>query len=245
MEEKYTYSDVIIDPSDPRVEVGKQYYYDDRPASVVSFANNSDRIHFGILSEIQQRSGYPFIFGIAPYVCIIRKKEPSYVERQAKWIADNDVKRGDKVWIVREADSHEDGWDNFWTLGMDETVGKVGTVSDILSRSRGCGIEVDVPDVGPSFYPYFVLEKVKPRYVPFDLRNPEVRKSLRGRWIKNKNNNFELCITFFTHQGYVGNTIPADVYMVSGIDADELLQYWVFEDGTPCGVVVEDEEERP
>lgn len=240
--EKYTYSDVIIDPSDPRVEVGKQYYYDDRPASVVSFANNSDRIHFGILSEIQQRSDYPFIFGISPYVCIIRKKESSYVERQDKWLADNDIKVGDKVRIVRKAGSCEDGWDNIWRLNMDEAAGKVGTVSRISANFREWGIEVDVPDVGPFRYPYFVLEKVEQKYVPFDLRNPEVRKSLRGRWIKNKNNNFELCITFFTHQGYVGNTIPADVYMVSGIDADELFQYWVFEDGSPCGKLVEEVE---
>lgn len=239
---KYDCKDIIIDPNDPRLEVGKKYYFSLGAQDCVDRANRDSRATE--LLAIDKSGGYhPFISdGEKDYPFIIRKKEPTYAERQAKWIADNDVKRGDKVRIVREADSHEDGWDNFWTLGMDETVGKVGTVSDILSRSRGCGIEVDVPDVGPSFYPYFVLEKVELRYVPFDLRNPEVRKSLRGRWIKNKNNNFELCITFFTHQGYVGNTIPADVYMVSGIDADELFQYWVFEDGSPCGKLAEEVE---
>ena len=241
---KYDYKDIIVDPSDPRVEIGAEYFYSDKPKMVLDNANNGGRI--GTLKEAKEDAYVPFTIncpkGPFQWTCIIRKKEPSYVERQAKWIADNDVKRGDKVWIVREADSYEDGWGCRWNPDMDKAVGNVGTVSDILSRSRGCGIEVDVPDVGPFLYPYFVLKKVKQKYVPFDLRNPEVRKSLRGRWIKNKNNNFELCITFFTHQGYVGNTIPADVYMVSGIDADELLQYWVFEDGTPCGKLVEEVE---
>lgn len=236
MEEKYTYSDVIIDPSDPRVEVGKQYYYDDRPASVVSFANNSDRIHFGILSEIQQRSDYPFIFGISPYVCIIRKKEPTYTERQTKWIADNGIKVGDKVRIVRKADSYEDGWDNTWGLNMDKAVGKVGTVSRISANFTEWGIEVDVPDVEPSLrYPYFVLEKVEQKYVPFDLNREEDRAKLRGAWVRKKGEVVERKVIS------VGAALVsiADIYST----VENLLECYEFLDGTPCGVEVEDEEE--
>ena len=245
--EKYTYSDVIIDPNDPRLEVGKEYYYSDYPVILLDYANN-DNGRMGTLEKVDVDSGIPFIIRLndgprySNWSCLIRKKEPSYVERQDKWLADNDVKVGDKVRIVRAADSKEDGWRNRWNPDMDEAVGRVGTVSHISANLAELGIGVDAPGVGEFMYPYFVLEKVKQKYVPFDLRNPEVRKSLRGRWIKNKNNNFELCITFFTHQGYVGNTIPADVYMVSGIDADELLQYWEFEDGTPCGKLAEEVE---
>lgn len=240
---EYNYKDVIIDPKDSRVEIGAEYYFGNNPVLVVRYAiqDSSMTRRNGVLSEVQEDSDLPFVDDEGfLFPCIIRKKEPSYVERQDKWLADNGINKGDKVRIVRKAGSREDGWDNSWNPDMDKAVGKVGTTSHISANFRELGIEVDVPDVGPFLYPYFVLEKVELRYVPFDLRNPEVRKSLRGRWIKNKNNNFELCITFFTHQGYVGNTIPADVYMVSGIDADELLQYWVFEDGTPCGEEVEE-----
>ena len=30
MSDKYTYADVIIDPDDPRVELGKEYYFEIR-----------------------------------------------------------------------------------------------------------------------------------------------------------------------------------------------------------------------
>ena len=91
------------------------------------------------------------------------------------------------------------------------------------------------------YYEYFILKKesVK-KYVPFDLSDSEVRKSLRGKWIKNKDNHFEICITDFSHQGHVGNTIRADIYRANGMEADELLNYWMFDDGTPCGRLVEE-----
>ena len=239
MEEKYTYSDVIIDPNDPRLEVGKEYYYSDFPGLVLGYANDNGRM--GTLKKVNVDSEIPFIIrpddklGCSNWTCLIRKKEKPYAERQAKWIADNDVKRGDKVWIVREADSHEDGWDNFWTLGMDETVGKVGTVSDILSRSRGCGIEVDVPDVGPSFYPYFVLEKVEPRYVPFDLENEEDRKKIRGAWVRRKGKVPE----------YQVIAVRAAFVSIDGnmFNTKTMLECYEFLDGTPCGKLAE--EERP
>ena len=235
MKEKYTYSDVIIDPNDPRLEVGKKYYFSLGAQDCVDRANRDSRATE--LLAIDKSGGYhPFISdGEKDYPFIIRKKGPTYAERQAKWIADNDVKRGDKVWIVREADSHEDGWDNFWTLGMDETVGKVGTVSDILSRSRGCGIEVDVPDVGPSFYPYFVLEKVEPRYVPFDLENEEDRKKIRGAWVRRKGKVPE----------YQVIAVRAAFVSIDGnmFNTKTMLECYEFLDGTPCGKLAE--EERP
>lgn len=239
---EYTIKDVIIDPEDSRAEVGKKYYFSLGAQDCVDRANRDSRAA-ELLAIDKSGEYHPFISdGEKDYPFIIRKKELSYAERQEKWIKENNLKVGDLVRVTRKADSHEDGWTNLWAQDMDKAVGEVGTVSHIPSDFRECSIEVDVLGIGLFLYPYFVLEKVKQKYVPFDLSNPEVRKSLRGRWIKNKNNNFELCITFFTHQGYVGNTIPADVYMVSGIDADELFQYWVFEDGSPCGKRVEEVE---
>lgn len=88
MAEKYDYRDVIIDPADPRVEIGKEYYRSDNPYKVLKYANNSDA-EFGILEGINNdRIEVPFIikekrdlYSISPWVCLIRKKEPgkSYV----------------------------------------------------------------------------------------------------------------------------------------------------------------------
>ena len=36
---EYTYKDVIIDPEDPRVEIGKEYYFGDFPKEALEYAN--------------------------------------------------------------------------------------------------------------------------------------------------------------------------------------------------------------
>lgn len=157
---EYTYADVIIDPEDPRVEIGEKYYKSDNPKKVLGYANDNNATLLGTLENIDEYSETPFIVraGVfsSSWACLIRKKEP---------------------------------------------------------------------------------EK---KYVPFDLSDSEVRKSLRGKWIKNKDNHFEICITDFSHQGHVGNTIRADIYRANGMEADELLNYWMFDDGTPCGNLVEE-----
>lgn len=77
---KYTYKDVIIDPEDPRVEIGKEYYGAIVSNDVIGFARDGDRL--GILLDIDYRpfSQYPFLFETKTVncwvSCLIRKKEP-------------------------------------------------------------------------------------------------------------------------------------------------------------------------
>lgn len=75
MAEKYTYADVIIDPKDKRVEIGKEYFCDSFPFDVLSEANKD--LCSSILKEIIHDSYEPFQMesGIC-FSCIIRKKEP-------------------------------------------------------------------------------------------------------------------------------------------------------------------------
>ena len=235
---KYDCKDIIIDPDDPRLEIGKEYYFGDNVGQLLYGARTGWKTE--VLRDVAKTAGtlHPFYNGRSSFSCLIRKKGPIYAECQAKWIADNGIEKGDYVTVFREV-TDEDGWQGRWPRYDSSSVGKLYKVTSV---SNANGINVSNAHGGGWTFPYFVLKKVQPRYEPFDLSNPVVRKSLRGKWIKNKNNNFELCITFFTHQGYVGNTIPADVYMVSGIDADELFQYWVFEDGSPCGKLAEEVE---
>lgn len=76
MAEKYTYADVIIDPEDPRVEFGKEYYFGDSPKEALEYANKNGR--GALLEDIDLVSNFPFLMEnfdeSAP--CIIRKKEP-------------------------------------------------------------------------------------------------------------------------------------------------------------------------
>lgn len=79
----------------------------------------------------------------------------------------------------------------------------------------------------------------KPEYEPYDLSDPKVRDSLRGRWIiyakGDEYTTEEVIIVGFGKQG-------KDYWKVitgtGEIDATELLEYYIFDDGTPCGQLV-------
>ena len=84
MSEKYTYADVIIDPEDPRVEIGAEYYTGDYPRTALNRANAGER--FGVLKCVDKKQEEtPFIVaesfivadgaGSVPWACLIRKKE--------------------------------------------------------------------------------------------------------------------------------------------------------------------------
>ena len=73
---EYTYADVIIDPDDPMVEIGKEYYSEDTAMDVLYLARND--IGASTLEVICDSDNYPFVVKGASegYACLIRKKEP-------------------------------------------------------------------------------------------------------------------------------------------------------------------------
>ena len=76
-----------------------------------------------------------------------------YLERQKQ----SGLKIGDKVLLLRKAETHENGWNNSWEPEMDRLIGKVGTIIGIEGYS---GIVVEFKNSNPYEYPYFVLERV-------------------------------------------------------------------------------------
>ena len=75
MADKYTYDDVIIDPDDPRVEIGAEYYFGENAGSVISQAKEDSDYHKGTLTAVNN-SNFPFLDDEdSRYPCIIRKKE--------------------------------------------------------------------------------------------------------------------------------------------------------------------------
>ena len=150
---EYTYADVIIDPTDPRVKIGQRYYFGDTPKEALDCARaNGEGV---LLEDIDTDLPKPFAtcdYEDA-YPCLIRKKEP---------------------------------------------------------------------------------EK---KYVPFDLSDPGVRKSLRGKWIKDGAGE-EACITGFKcddEEDWIAE-IPNGY-----IAATALASCWMFDDNSPCGKLVEEE----
>lgn len=80
---EYTYKDIIIDPEDPRVEIGAKYWFGVNPRDCIDKANSGKlaaRLDFIEDSEKpfgQYSSGaYPICFP-----CMIHKKEP-----KKKWV---------------------------------------------------------------------------------------------------------------------------------------------------------------
>lgn len=71
---EYTYKDVIIDPNDPRVEIGERYWLDDNPNTVLYSANNNKDTE--ILKAVHKEWNEPFISDTDfRFTCCIRKKE--------------------------------------------------------------------------------------------------------------------------------------------------------------------------
>ena len=110
MANKYTYADVIIDPNDPRVEIGKEYYYHDIPIDTLKEAN--DDSDTGILTDVIGDSDKPFQMKeeevITPWACIIRKEETEkkYVPFDLSKEEDRAKLRG--AWVTEKGLSHHE-----------------------------------------------------------------------------------------------------------------------------------------
>ena len=230
---EYTYADVIIDPEDPRVEIGKEYYMADYPQKAIARANA--RGDSGVLKSIdKEQNETPFVIAHKvsniSWACIIRK-ETSYRERQAEWVRQNDIHAGSWVKILR-AFSHEEQGCSICYGGpdMDCLVGKTVEVRQIADR---CICIWDENHKSWWNWPYFVLEKAEkpePEYVPFDLSKEEDRLKLCGLWVKSKRHPDEchsIC-GVSSHLVFISGLTP-------GSNAKEFLRDFTFLDGSPCG----------
>jgi len=106
----------------------------------------------------------------------MEKYEPklSYVERQEKWIEENNIKPEDEVIVTRNVKDDKSrwgsGWENEWTTSMDKTIGKI---VKIVKNSHEFGITCKYN--GKIWdYPYFVLQKISKN---FSFRNSIHQKS--------------------------------------------------------------------
>ena len=75
---EYTYADVIIDPDDPRVEIGAEYYFGNNPSCLLRSISQLSASEGTLVmkdSAIEAQSS-PFMSSENEwFVCLIRKKE--------------------------------------------------------------------------------------------------------------------------------------------------------------------------
>lgn len=90
---EYTYADVIIDPEDPRVEIGKEYCFGNIPKNLIEAANSSNDNFWERLEKVTVTDGFCFTKeGGWSASCLIRKKES-----EKKWIPFDLTKEEDRA----------------------------------------------------------------------------------------------------------------------------------------------------
>lgn len=228
----YVWSDVITDPTSNKADnaVGKVVYYADNPRDCLEGANVGDN-SYGVLQSLDLTDYLPFVVDGKHYECIIVKTAPAYDQNQAQWIADQGVKVGDCVKVLRRAGEDEENWGDAWIPDMDNYIGNVCTITEICPD----GIELGSDYI----FPYFVLEKISGKYVPFSSSeeflvgyssqfkdDPDMLTS--AIWLRSTSGVYSLVTEIWSDGVVIGN--DADV-----TSWKDLLGDWVFLNGTPCG----------
>lgn len=156
---KYTYEDIIIDPEDPRLEIGAEYYYCGNPIYCLHRANNNDVAHLAELEKVYPNIKEPFFIDDSYFICLIRKKEleKKYVpfdlsrpevrenlmmkkiinkdgfSEEVIWRFMNilsDAEKNTRVWIINNS-IHENDLLKHWTFSDGTPCGElVGITSD-------------------------------------------------------------------------------------------------------------------
>ena len=99
---------------------------------------------------------YPFFDGNNYYSLFYPAPEPTYSERQAQWVKENNVKAGTKVRVTRTFTEDEDGSS---CCEHDDLVGMTGVVGKDCIAPHNLG--VDMSNGRFIAIPYFALEVIK------------------------------------------------------------------------------------
>jgi hypothetical protein len=99
------------------------------------------------------------IFGSSSFIkkeCESETLQEDYLKMQGNC----GIKVGDKVRVLRKAESYEMGWNCDWIEDMDNCIGEIGEVVDINPG----GFDIKFKDLAYWCFPFFVLEKVEEEY---------------------------------------------------------------------------------
>jgi len=182
----------------------------------------------GHVEEIKRRcikvaiDGTPLYF-LSPYTALEVVTSPTYAERQAQWVKENNVKGGTKVRVTRTFTECEDG---SRCCEHDDLVGMTGSVCEYVIPSHS--VRVDMSDGSVRAIPYFALEVIKePTYRPF---NNDELNDLVGEVLTNKQSGRKKLVT--------GKPTASEGVNLDGsyINAKDLLASFYRNGNEPCGV---------
>lgn len=229
---EYTWDDIIIDPTSDKAKnaVGKVVYYNDNPGVCLESANDND-CFCGVLQSMEPTKRLPFVVNGRHYECIIVKTSSIYEQNQAKWIADNGIKEGDYVKVLRKIGEDGEDWGDAWILDMDNYIGSVYKITEICPD----GIELGSDYI----FPYSVLEKISDKYMPFNSSeeflvgyssqfkdDPDMLTF--AIWLKSVSGVYSLVTEIWSDGVVLGNDEGITYW-------EDLLEHWVFMNGSPCG----------
>jgi len=161
--------------------------------------------------------------------------DPTYAERQAEWVKENNVKGGTNVRVTRTFTENEDGsccWEH------DDLVGMTGVVRDYGIAHHNLG--VDMSDGSFRTVPYFALEVIKePTYRPF--KNAEEFKPYRDEWFVSKCDNSQSSSVKTLSYSNLGVILLREVTKSEDVvfdlcKWDEFFTWFVRENREPCGI---------
>lgn len=231
---EYTYADVIIDPDDPRAEIGKEYYFGDNPTCLLKdISQLSAQEGKLILKDLAiEAQSSPFMSsGNKWFVCIIRKKM-EYTE--ADIISDlNDPRLKGAIGKVCYVAPRLYGYDIVINANNDNTTYKGVLVNLGYDPSHPFEVHTEMG----LHWKDIIIAKNQPekKYVPFDLTKEEDRAKLRGAWIRISDYpSIEYQITSM-NEAYVFCGGQKE-----GINPGLLSAGYEFLDGSPCGRLVEE-----
>jgi hypothetical protein len=158
-----------------------------------------------------------------PFTALEVIKEPTYTERQAEWVKENNVKEGTKVRVTRTFTKDEDG---SYCCEHDDLVGMIGSVDKygIVPHSLG----IIMSDGYHRAIPYFALEVIKePTYRPY---NNDELNDLVGEVLTCKKSGRRKLVTGKPTEGSGVNLDG------SYINAKNLLSSFYRNTNEPCGI---------
>lgn len=239
MSEKYSYSDVIIDPEDPRVEIGKEYYFGNNPTCLLKDISQLSAQEGKLMlkdSAIEAQSSPFMSSGNKWFVCLIRKKE--YTENDIITdVSDPRLKDaiGKTVYVAHKLyGSIVDNANNNDSAHKGVLVNLGYDPSHPFEVHTELGLHWD----------RIILSKNQPprkTYAPFDLTEEEDRAWLANSWIRLKEDSgiHEYLISGFI----VSDDVQYVLINLGAMSPGKLLEDFIFtSDHAPCGKLVEEEE---
>lgn len=204
------------------VETLSRLVLEEQPKELLGF-NSNNAVHAFRTSFQNHALFYP-----AP--------EPTYAERQAQWLKDNNLKVGSTVKVVSIEHSHTKRNPS----GKNSLIGTTNKIIEITDEHICIDWDM-LPNKGCWFMSYLDLEPAKPEPVYRPFANAEEFKPYRDEWFVSKCDNSKGSLAKINNYSSLGVVLLREVTKNEDVVFDlcrwdEFFKWFIRENGEPCGV---------